>query len=111
MHSGLEQRYAIQFFSQPRCHDAFVSLSANPDADDYYDVLGVPRDAPPDRIKRSYYKEAKKYHPDKNKGNPEAERKFKCVNEAYEVFAHPYQMKRASCNNIHLRYRLMQLWL
>ena len=52
---------------------------------DYYEVLGVSRDATEDEIKKAYRKLAVKYHPDKNPGDKEAEEKFKEVSEAYEV--------------------------
>ena len=52
---------------------------------DYYQVLGVPREATSDEIKKAYRKLAVKFHPDKNPGDPTAEKKFKDVSEAYEV--------------------------
>ncbi|MFQ5679820.1 MAG: molecular chaperone DnaJ [Gemmatimonadota bacterium] len=51
---------------------------------DYYAILGVPRDADADRIKRAYRRLAMEHHPDRN-DNPEAEERFKVVTEAYEV--------------------------
>jgi len=54
---------------------------------DYYKVLGVPKDASADQIKKEYRKLAKKYHPDANANNAEAEAKFKEVGEAYEVLS------------------------
>lgn len=55
---------------------------------DYYEVLGIPKDASTAKIKSAYRKLAKKHHPDLNKDNPkEAEEKFKEVSEAYEVLA------------------------
>ena len=52
---------------------------------DYYEVLGVDRNASIDDIKRSYRKLAVKFHPDKNPGDAGAEEKFKELGEAYEV--------------------------
>jgi molecular chaperone DnaJ len=52
---------------------------------DYYEVLGVGRDASGDEVKRSYRKLAVKYHPDKNPDDPQAEEKFKELGEAYDV--------------------------
>ena len=63
------------------------------DKRDYYEVLGVSKDAGADEIKRAYRKSAMKYHPDRNPGDKEAEAKFKEVGEAYEVLSD--QEKRA----------------
>ena len=56
-------------------------------AEDYYDILGVKKDASDDEIKHAFRKLAIKYHPDKNPGDKEAEKQFKKVSEAYEVLS------------------------
>lgn len=55
---------------------------------DYYEVLGLSRDASDSDIKKAYRQLALKYHPDKNQGNKEAEERFKEASEAYEVLSH-----------------------
>ena len=52
---------------------------------DYYEILGINRDAPEDEIKKSFRKLAMKFHPDRNPDNPKAEEQFKEAKEAYEV--------------------------
>ena len=60
---------------------------------DYYDVLGIDRNADEKTIKKAYRKLAKKYHPDTNAGNPDAADKFKEVNEAYDILSDPKKKK------------------
>jgi curved DNA-binding protein len=62
-------------------------------AKDYYDVLGVRKNADQDELKRAYRKLAKQYHPDANKDDPRAEERFKEVNEAYGVLSDPEQRR------------------
>lgn len=60
---------------------------------DFYEVLGVQKDAKPEEIKKAYRKLAKKYHPDSNEGNAGAEARFKEISEAYEVLSDPEKRK------------------
>lgn len=57
------------------------------DKEDYYQLLGVERNASADDIKTAYRRQAIKHHPDKNPGDKNAEAKFKAINEAYEVLS------------------------
>ena len=59
---------------------------------DYYEIMGVARDASPDEIKRAYRRLARKYHPDVSK-EKDAEARFKEVGEAYEVLRDPEKRK------------------
>ena len=65
-----------------------------PEKRDYYEVLGLKKGASEDEIKKAYRKLAKKYHPDLNPGDKEAEAKFKEVGEAYEVLSNPEKRSR-----------------
>lgn len=56
---------------------------------DYYEVLGLARNATADEVKRAFRQLARKYHPDANPGDPAAEERFKELNEAYEVLSDP----------------------
>lgn len=76
------------------------------DYKDYYKVLGVEKSASQDEIKSAYRKLAKKYHPDKNAGDKQAEEKFKEINEANEVLSDPE--KKARYDQISNSYSIWQ---
>ena len=61
---------------------------------DYYKILGLEKNASPEAIKKAYRKLAVQYHPDKNKGDKQAEEKFKAVNEANDVLSKPEKRQR-----------------
>src|SRR3977135_150908 len=61
---------------------------------DYYEVLGLPRTASEEEIRKAFRKLARKYHPDVNPGDKSAEEKFKEINEAYEVLSDTDKRKR-----------------
>ena len=61
---------------------------------DYYEILGVSKDADANSIKKAYRKVAMKYHPDKNQGDKAAEEKFKEAAEAYEVLSNPEKKQK-----------------
>jgi molecular chaperone DnaJ len=61
---------------------------------DYYETLGVAREASADEIKLAYRRMAMKHHPDRNRDNPEADAKFKACSEAYEVLSDPNKRNR-----------------
>jgi curved DNA-binding protein len=74
---------------------------------DYYDTLGVSKTSTPDEIKKAYRKLALKYHPDKNKGDKEAEDRFKQISEAYAVLSDPekkQQYDTYGSTDFHRRY-------
>src|SRR5512145_1041688 len=76
------------------------------DYKDYYGILGVPPDADKKVIQQTFRKLARKYHPDVNPGNKEAEEKFKTINEAYQVLSHVDQ--RTKYDELRAQYQQWQ---
>lgn len=68
---------------------------------DYYEVLGVAKDADAEEIKKAYRKLARQYHPDVNKA-ADAEEKFKEVKEAYDVLSEPQKRAQYDLSLIHI---------
>ena len=67
---------------------------------DYYEVLGVDRGADDATLKKAYRKLAKKYHPDMNPGDKEAEAKFKEATEAYGVLSDPDKRRQSAASTL-----------
>src|ERR1700730_14889968 len=75
---------------------------------DYYAILGVPKTATQKEIKAAFRKAARKPHPDLNKNDPAAERRFKEINEANEVLSDP--KKRSLYDEVGPRWREYEAW-
>ena len=74
---------------------------------DYYEVLGVDKNADDSAIKKAYRALAKKYHPDANPNNPDAEKKFKEAGEAYAVLSDP-EREDSMTNSVMLPLTVVQ---
>ncbi|XP_054721549.1 protein tumorous imaginal discs, mitochondrial-like [Uloborus diversus] len=80
--------------ASPKCFLRTIHSSSIANAKDYYSILGISKNSSQKEIKKAYYELAKKNHPDINKGDPEAERKFQEVSEAYEVLSDETKRKQ-----------------
>ncbi len=78
------------------------------DYKDYYQILGVDKKASEKDMKKAYRKLARQYHPDVNPGNPEAEAKFKEINEAYEVLSN--KEKRQKYDELGANWKQYEQW-
>jgi len=90
-------RILLSIFSKDNSYISYFHTSARCLAaanKDYYEILGVPKTASKDEIKKAYYNLAKKYHPDMNKDDKKAHDKFKEVSSAYEVLGDEEKRKR-----------------
>lgn len=72
----------------------YVSATSLQARRNYYEVLGVPKTSSQKDIKKAYYQLAKKYHPDTNKNDPQAQKKFQEVSEAYEILSDESKRKQ-----------------
>mmetsp|Transcript_22033 Transcript_22033/g.42069 ORF Transcript_22033/g.42069 Transcript_22033/m.42069 type:complete len:239 (-) Transcript_22033:550-1266(-) len=75
------------------CVSPFLIIEIVHAGKSYYDILQVPKGASEDQLKRAYRKLALKYHPDKNKGDEDANKKFAEINNVYEVLSDPEKRK------------------
>jgi len=74
-----------RIFSNQYFRSIYLASGGDFQKKNFYDVLGIPKDASQKEIKKAYYELAKKYHPDSNKGNKASQTQFQEVSEAYEV--------------------------
>ncbi|HEY4825043.1 MAG TPA: DnaJ domain-containing protein, partial [Solirubrobacteraceae bacterium] len=65
---------------------------------DYYKTLGVDKKATPEEIKKAYRKLARRYHPDKNPGDKQAEARFKELSQAHDILSDPEKRKQYDAN-------------